>query len=46
MHWIATKWIPSLLSEKKKNCVRTCQDHQEKFGGGKKTRIPFKDNHR
>jgi hypothetical protein len=31
MHWIATKCIHSLLSEKKENCVSTCQDHQERL---------------
>jgi hypothetical protein len=32
MHPIATKCIPCLLSEKKKeNCVSTCQDHQERL---------------
>jgi len=30
MHWIVTKCIPCLLSEKKEKCVSTCQDRQER----------------
>jgi hypothetical protein len=31
MHWIATKCIHSLFSEKKEYCVSTCHDYQERL---------------
>jgi hypothetical protein len=28
MHWLAAKFMPSLLSEKQENCVNMCLDFQ------------------